>query len=217
MIYFLAYPALIVAMRLLLRVLGRICSAGQQNVPRQGGMIYCSNHLSDCDPVAIVVTAPRRCWIIGKSELFQIPILGWWFARLHAFPIQRDSADRAALRRAEALLKSGEALLLFPEGRLSENGLLQQLQPGAALLSLRTGAPIVPIGLRNTDKIIPYGSLYPRYSHTPVHVIYGKPIAPESFASLPRRQAIEAMTDQLAAELLQLAGQETSTLPGTFA
>ena len=205
MIYFLAYPAIFAVMRLLMRVLGRIRASGEANVPRRGGVLYCPNHLSDCDPVAIFVTAPRRCWMVGKSEIFEIPVLGRFFSHFQAFPIKRDSPDRAALRKAENLLKSGEALLLFPEGRLSEDGVLQRLQPGAALLSVRTGAPIIPIGLRHTDQIVPYGSLTPRYSPASVTVTYGPPISPQAFAALPRGEAIAAITQKLGAELARLS------------
>ena len=207
MIYFLAYPAVFAILRLLMRALGRIRSSGEANVPHRGGILYCPSHLSDCDPAAVFVTAPRRCWMVGKSELFEIPVLGWFFAHFHAFPIKRDSPDRGALRKCEALLKAGEALLLFPEGRLSENGLLQRLQPGAALLSLRTGAPIVPIGLRHTNQIIPYGSLTPRPSRDAVTVAYGAPINPHEFADLPRSVAIAAISRKLGEELARLTGQ----------
>jgi len=210
-IYFLAYPTLFAIMRLLMRVLGRIRSSGEANVPRRGGVLYCPNHLSDCDPGAIFVTAPRRCWMAGKSELFEIPLLGWFFSQFHAFPIKRDSPDRGALRKAETLLKSGEALLLFPEGRLSENGLLQQLQPGAALLSVRTGVPIIPIGLQQTDQIVPYGSLTPRFSHAPVTVTYGPPIDPHAFAGLARGEAISAITQRLGDALVRLTDQPSSS------
>ena len=80
------------------------------------------------------------------------PVVGWMFSHFQGFPIKRDSADRAALRRIEALLKAGEPVVLFPEGRLSESGRLQRVQPGAALLSLRTGVPIIPVGLQKHQR-----------------------------------------------------------------
>ena len=76
MIYFLSYPFLFASLRLILRVLGRLRSGGEGNVPRRGGVLYCPNHISDADPTAVFVTAPRRCWMVGKKELFQIPVLG---------------------------------------------------------------------------------------------------------------------------------------------
>ena len=82
MIYFLSYPFLFASLRLILRVLGRLRSSGEGNVPRRGGVLYCPNHISDADPAAIFVTAPRRCWMVGKKELFQIPVLGPYFAQL---------------------------------------------------------------------------------------------------------------------------------------
>lgn len=197
MTYFLLYPLVFTLLRLLMRVLGRIRASGESNVPASGGVLFCPNHLSDSDPPAIFVTTPRRAWFVGKSELFEIPILGWFFAHFQGFPIKRDSADRAALRRIEALLKSGQPVVLFPEGRLSEDGTLQRVQPGAALLALRTGVPIVPVGIRNTNKVVPYGDLWPRFSPQAVQVTYGSPIYPQTYAALPRPKAIAAMTEAL--------------------
>ena len=207
MTYFLLYPLVFTLLRLLMRVLGRIHSSGEANVPVSGGVLFCPNHTSDCDPPAVFVTTPRRAWFVGKSELFEIPVLGWLFAHFQGFPIKRDSADRAALRRIEALLKSGQPVVLFPEGRLSENGLLQRVQPGAALLALRTGVPIVPVGIRNTSGVVPYGDLWPRYSPRPVQVTYGPPIHPQDYALLPRPKAIAALTEKLTAALTELTGQ----------
>ncbi len=205
MFYFLLYPPVFVVARLLMRVLGRLRSSGEGHVPRRGGVLYCPNHASDADPAAIFVSAPRRCWMVAKSELFDIPIAGWFFRRFHGLSITRDSADRAALRRIEARLKAGDPVLLFPEGRVSESGRFGPMQPGAALLALRAGVPIIPIGLQNTPGLLPYGKLLLRPSPRPVVVTYGPPIRPQDFAHLPRAQAIEAITARLGAELARLS------------
>ncbi len=207
MIYFLSYPFLFASLRLILRVLGRLRSSGEGNVPRRGGVLYCPNHISDADPAAIFVTAPRRCWMVGKKELFQIPVLGPYFAQLQGIQIHRDTPDRAALRRIEEVLKGGEAVLLFPEGRASEDGRLQPLQSGVALVALRTGTPIVPIGLENVNGVLPYGKIAPRWSPKPVVVTYGPPIRPQDFAGMPRSRAIEAITHKLGSEIARLTRQ----------
>lgn len=207
MIYFLSYPFLFAFVRLLLRVLGRLRSSGEYHVPRRGGVLYCPNHISDADPTVIFVTAPRRCWMVGKQEIFMIPVLGTYLARLRAIQIQRDSPDRTALRRIEEVLRGGEPVLLFPEGRLSENGLLQRIQPGVALVALRTGTPIIPIGLQHTNGLLPYGKLVPRWSPVPINITYGPPIDPRQFSELPRREAIEAITQRLGQELAQMTHQ----------
>jgi len=208
MIYFLLYPLIFVWLRLMMRVLGRLQSTGEANVPASGGVLYCPNHISDCDPPAVFVSCPRRAWFVGKSELFALPVLGWLFAHFQGFPIKRDSADREALRRIEALLRVGEPVTLFPEGRLSESGALQKIQPGAALLALRAGVPIVPVGITNTNGVVPYGKLWPRFSPRAVRVAYGPPIYPSEYAALPRREAIAAMTLALGAALARLTKQE---------
>lgn len=207
MFYFLSYPFLFAATRLMLRVLGRLRSSGERNVPRSGGVIYCPNHISDIDPATIFVTIPRRAWFIGKEELFKIPVLGWFFHHFHAFPIKRDSADRAALRRAEACLRRGEPILIFPEGRCALDGKLQRIQPGAALLAVRAGVPIIPIGLEHTNEVLPYGKLVPRFSQHPVMVTFGPPIHPQAFADLKHGQAIEAITRKVGEELACITHQ----------
>ncbi|BDI32897.1 1-acyl-sn-glycerol-3-phosphate acyltransferase [Capsulimonas corticalis] len=207
MIYFLFYPIFFVVLRTLIRVLGRLRSSGEHHVPRTGGLIYCPNHTSDADPPTMFVTLPRRAWFIGKSELFEAPVFGWFFHHFHAFPIKRDSADRAALRRAEACLKRGEPIIIFPEGRCAQQGKLLRLQPGAAMLAVRAGAPIVPIGIRHTNEMLPYGSQRPRFSKHPVTVTFGAPIDPAKFADLPRGKAIEAITYELGLALAALTDQ----------
>lgn len=208
MFYFLTYPFFFTVLRFVVRVFGRVQSSGEGNVPLAGGFIYCPNHISDSDPPTVFVTIPRRAWFIGKEELFRLPVLGWIFTHFHAFPIKRDSADRAALRCAEACLKRGEPILIFPEGRCAQDGKLQRIQPGAAMLAVRAGVPIVPVGLQHTNELLPYGLLVPRFSKHPVTVKFGQPIYPEQFAHLKHGAAIQAMTEALGEELARLTDQE---------
>lgn len=207
MLYYVLYPIFFTLFRIAIRVLARLKSSGEQNVPATGGVIYCPNHLSDSDPVAMLVTAPRRAWYIGKEELFHQGLASWLFRELHGFPIKRDSADRASLRRAENLLKRGEPLVLFPEGRCAQDGVLQRIQPGAALLALRARAPIIPVGIRFTNQLLPYGTLVPRFTRNAVTVEYAPPIRPEDFDHLPKSARIDAMTRRLAEELARLVDQ----------
>ena len=207
MLYFLTYPFFFSAIRLGLKLLGRLRSSGEENVPLRGGLIFSPNHISDADPPTVFVSFPRRAWFIGKEELFQIPVVGWFFHHFHAFPIKRDSADRAALKRAEACLRRGEPILVFPEGRCARDGKLQRIQPGAAMLSVRTGCPIIPVGLEHTNEVLPYGSLRPRFSKHPVTVTFGPAIRPQEFSDLRHSKAVEAVTKRLGEELARLTNQ----------
>ena len=84
---------------------------------------------------------------------------------------------------------------------------MQRLQPGVALVALRTGAPIIPVGLENVNGVLPYGELVPRWSPRPIVVTYGPPIRPQDFAGMPRGRAIEAITQKLGDELARLTHQ----------
>lgn len=149
---------------------------GLGNVPRTGALIVAPNHLSDCDPFAVGVALPRPTYFMAKSELFDIPVIGRFISLLHGFPVRRGKPDRHALHKAEDILKSGEALVIFPEGKLSETGLLDELNPGVIMIAMRTGAPILPVGLVGTNRLVPYGELRPRRIEQPVEVRFGCPI-----------------------------------------
>ena len=208
MIYFLMYPIALVFFRVLLLACGRLRSEGEHNVPRTGPVLYCPNHLSDMDPPTLFVTVPRRAWYVAKDDLETMPVLGQILKHCRVIFIKRDSADRRALRLCENVLRRGEPLVIFPEGRCAQAGRLLPIQPGAVMLSIRTGAPIVPIGLRNTNKVLPYGEVRPRFSPSPVRVIFGKPIDPKDYAHLKKSAAMTAMQSALTNALVSLSGLE---------
>ncbi|HEY3282948.1 MAG TPA: lysophospholipid acyltransferase family protein, partial [Armatimonadota bacterium] len=149
--YRVTFPFLKAAIQVVMHLLAPLRIEGCGNVPRSGGVLITPNHLSDCDPFAVTVGLRRRAWHMGKAELFEMPVVGAFCRFCQTFAVKRGQPDREALRMAEALLRAGEAVLVFPEGRLSETGLLQPMYSGVALLALRTGVPVVPVGLTGTD------------------------------------------------------------------
>jgi 1-acyl-sn-glycerol-3-phosphate acyltransferase len=194
---------------LLYRLLGRLRVEGVEHVPRKGAVILAPNHVSAADWPAVGVAAPRRLSFMAKEELFGIPVLGWLIRIGRAFPVRRDSADRAAIRLTEALLARGEAVVLFPEGRVSEDARLQPLKLGLALIALRTGAPVVPVALLGTERLLPYGHQLPKPVREPVVVRFGAPIHLDDLSSVdrraaPTRAALEAATERLDAALRAL-------------
>jgi 1-acyl-sn-glycerol-3-phosphate acyltransferase len=112
-------------------------------------------------------------------------------------PVDRSGADIEAFRTAQGILEAGQALLIFPEGTRSRDGSLQKARDGLAMLALRTGAPIVPIGVADTDKVWPKDRKPRPWPGGHVTVRIGTPfrVADEIPADLDRKTAKSLATD----------------------
>ncbi len=123
-------------------------------IPREGPLILASNHASNLDVVILgswlIPAMGRRIHWMGKKELFAVPILGPWAAAGGVHPVDRSRADIDAFRLATRILAEGGALFVFPEGTRSLTGALQEARDGVSVLALKSGAPVVPIGIAGT-------------------------------------------------------------------
>jgi 1-acyl-sn-glycerol-3-phosphate acyltransferase len=164
------------AIRFVLWMFGGYRWEGVENVPLEGGVLITPNHISDTDPPTVAAALPRACYFMAKEELFAMPVLGPFIRLARGFPVKRYSADRAALRHTENLLKQGEAVVIFPEGKLSEDGSLQDFLPGALMVAQRANVPIVPTIIEGTNALMPYGELVPRPAGRKMIVRFGPPI-----------------------------------------
>lgn len=141
-----------------IRLFANVRVEGLERIPRTGPVIVAANHLSNVDGVVtggFITEALRRRRIhwLGKREMFEWPVLGRLAAEGGVHPVDRGTADVEAFRLATRILEAGHLLLVFPEGTRSPDGALQEAKDGVALLALRTGAQIVPVGLNNTDAV----------------------------------------------------------------
>lgn len=185
-----AYAPMWLAVGLALKVLApRFKVAGRGNLPRRGAMILAPNHLSDVDPVLIAYAALRPLAFMAKKPLFDIPVLGTMMRFANAFSVEQNSPDRAALRQAEARLKSGHSLVIFPEGQCSQDGKLQPLLPGVALLALKCSVPVIPVGIINSNRLMPYAKVLPRVTLSQVGVNFAPPLMTDDLKELPSREA----------------------------
>lgn len=152
--------------RAILQPIYRFEVIGHENIPKEGGVLICSNHISNLDPPVVGVTAaPRQVHFMAKAELFNVPILGPLVRSFGTFPVKRGLSDREALRVSLKILKDGKILGLFPEGTRSVNGELGKGMSGAGFFALRSDAAVVPCAI-----IGPYKSF------RRLKVVYGKPI-----------------------------------------
>jgi len=148
--------------RAIANMLAFICARfkvrGRENMPVKGPLLVISNHINLADPPLIAISLKRKTIIMAKEELFHSRFSGYFVSRFGAFPVHRGQLDREALRQADQVLARGWALVMFPEGTRSPVAKLQPAFPGAALLAIRSGAPILPVGINGSENI--KGSLW---------------------------------------------------------
>src|SRR5262245_9016488 len=118
---------------------------GPQHVPATGPVLLVSNHVSVLDPPIVGGASPRELFFLAKEELFQVPLLGRFIHALNARPVKRDGSDSRALKATLRLLGENRAILLFPEGTRGVEGRLGEGKPGAGMLAVMSGAPVVPV------------------------------------------------------------------------
>lgn len=163
------------------RLVARVRVEGLERVPRTGAVILAVNHISNADPIIVgawlnETIGRRRIHWLGKRELFDWPVFGWIAAHGGVHPVDRASADVEAFRLATRILEAGYVLLAFPEGTRSPTGELQEAKDGLAMLALRTGAQVVPIGVNNTDAVWRKGQKLPSpFPRRTVTVRVGEP------------------------------------------
>ncbi len=133
------------------------------NVPSDGPVILAANHLSFIDSPLLMFGLDRRVTMLGKAEYLDGRISSWIFPAAGMIPVDRSGRGLVeSLRFAEQRLDDGEIIGLFPEGTRSRGGELRRGRPGAAHLALRTGAPIVPVGIMGTDVVQAPGARAPK-------------------------------------------------------
>jgi len=148
---------------ILIRILYRFEVTGMENIPKEGAFLLCANHISALDPISLAVFMKRQPRFMGKKELFKFPPLGAFLRALGAFPVDRGAADMQAFRTTMNTLKNGDGLIIFSQGtRMKE---FENAKGGVALFALKSGAPIIPAGIRGS---------YSFFSKMQIHV--GKPI-----------------------------------------
>ncbi|HEX9269832.1 MAG TPA: lysophospholipid acyltransferase family protein [Candidatus Limnocylindria bacterium] len=123
---------------------------GAEHVPEAGPYILVANHINWKDPPAIELLLRVAIRFMAKSESFETPFIGGLLRGIGCFPVRRGQADRRALELCLSVLRAGRPLGYFPEGTRSRDGRLRRAHPGIAFLALRSGAPIVPVGVTGT-------------------------------------------------------------------
>lgn len=180
------------------KVVFRLEKVNEENVPMDGPVIICANHINMWDAIGLVTATKRRINFIAKEELFHNKFLNWLGHVFDVIPIKRGMRDMEAMKRCIKSLKEGIAIGIFPEGtrRGLEKG--AKVQNGAAYMALKTKAIVVPVGIQGTFK--PF---------TKVILNYGKPIYFSKYDSKnPEKDNLEQATKEIMDNIIMLTKKE---------
>jgi 1-acyl-sn-glycerol-3-phosphate acyltransferase len=149
---------------------------GSERVPREGGVVLALNHFHWLDPPAFGAACPRTIYYMAKIEAHRVRGLGEAIRLFGTFAVRRGESDREAVRMMRQLVRDGHALGLFAEGTRQRSGEPGEVKPGAAMVAVQEGVPVVPAAI--------HGSQHWRFGNWhPVSVAWGEPM---SFDGLPR-------------------------------
>jgi 1-acyl-sn-glycerol-3-phosphate acyltransferase len=204
------YPAAKAVLTPVFRFCWDLRVEGLEHIPPTGGAIIAPNHISVLDSFFVPCALPRRITYVGKAEYLDSFKTRHLFPALGMVPIDRRGGRQAlaALDTASELLEAGELFGIYPEGTRSRDGLLHKGHTGVARLALRTGAPIIPVGLQGTDEVMPAGARRPNLFRS-VRVRFGPPIEMSRYrGQRENRLLYRQIADELMYEIGQLSGQQ---------
>jgi len=204
------YWAIKVVLTPILRVCYRVRVEGRRHVPKDGPVILAANHRSFMDSIFLPLVIRRRVTFVAKAEYFDSKKTAWFFRGVGQIPIRREggSASERALASATEVLETGGVFGIYPEGTRTRDGYLHRGHTGVARLALRTGAPIVPVGMIGTDEIQATDAKLPRFFRQ-VTIRFGDPIPLAHYVGRQDdRIVLRQITDEVMFEVGQLSGYE---------
>ncbi|QTX06087.1 lysophospholipid acyltransferase family protein [Agromyces archimandritae] len=187
---------------------------GLENIPKSGGAILASNHLSFIDSIFLPLVVDRPVAFLAKSEYFTGKGLKGWATRLFFQASGQLPIDRSGGKASEASLNTGLRVLgeqrllgIYPEGTRSPDGKLYRGRTGVARMVLESGVPVVPVAMIGTEKVMPIGKRMPRIRR--IGVVVGEPVDFSRFDGFEQdRFVLRSVTDELVYRLRALSGQE---------
>ena len=188
---------------------------GCHHLPKSGGLILASNHISFWDPLLIGAAAPRELHYLAREELFGVPVVGWLIRSVNAIAIRRGVADLTGMSRAMDRLKDGAALLMFPEGGRMQGGGSHPARPGVGMMAVHADVPIVPCGVTGSDRQRQWW-----YRGTRVRLWFGPPRRWQDLAGpdsdlTPGRTLYQRVSEAAMREIMILrTGQQTEASRG---
>jgi 1-acyl-sn-glycerol-3-phosphate acyltransferase len=180
------------------RAYWRVTVDGRENIPA-GPFILAPSHRSNIDgPLMCNVTKRPMLYLI-KKEAWKYGVSRAFFDYFGGIPVDRGEPDRAAMRRCQEVLETGDPLVLFPEGTRQSGPLIASVFDGVAFLALRAGVPIVPVGIGGSSRVQPKGAKFLKPAK--VHLVVGEAIPVVKPEGRVPRRAVSELTAELVAQL----------------
>lgn len=163
-------------------ILSPVEVTGLENIDRTQPVVFAANHISALDIPLIYTSLPVPFRILAKKELFRYPFMGWHLSRSGQIPVDDKDArsNLRSLARAVDTVKSGMALMVFPEGGRSKTGQIQSFLSGAFYVAIKAGAPVIPMAIVGTYQVLPMNTFHIRPGI--LHLVIGKPIATADYS-----------------------------------
>ncbi len=179
---------------------------GRTHVPRKGPAILFANHQSYLDPLLVGLSSRRHLCFLARKTLFRNPFFASLIRNLNAVPIDQEGVGREGIQTILDQLRLGQAVVVFPEGERTADGITHALKPGLHLLIKKSAAPLVPVGIAGAFAAWPRWQRFP--TPAPLFLPPGKGtvavcVGNRRFADLPRQQAM----DELFADLQKVQQQ----------
>lgn len=198
----------------ILKTVFRPWVTGVENIPRTGGVILASNHLSFIDSVFLPLVMDRRIYFLAKSDYFTGRglkgfITKAFFNGTGMLPIDRSGgkASEASLNTGLRVLAQGEVLGIYPEGTRSPDGKLYRGRTGVARMILEGHVPVIPVAMIDTEKVMPIGTKMPKVRR--IGIVFGEPLDFSRFEGMESdRFILRSVTDEIMYELSRISGQE---------
>lgn len=171
---------------------------GAERVPKNEPVLYCSNHISNLDPITVGAASERKVHYMAKQELFKNPILAYIITLYGAFPVKRGAASKEPLMKAVELLRDNKTVLIFPEGTRSKTGKLGKPYPGAVLVAKQSAAKVVPVAIIGQYRL--FGK---------IKVIFGEPMEIAGWDGEQRREAMQKAAENVMDAIRRLIENST--------
>lgn len=177
---------------------------GKENFPKRRPFIVVFNHNSYLDLLCISLVVDFRPHGMGKHELFNVPLLGWWLKKINVHPIIRNASDKEGFERFVRLLRDRQVVFISPEGtRKWQNGRPPRPRTGFVRLAQMVRCPVVPLAIYGTREILPPGEKLPRWHKIIVRV--GKPLCLDPVELKPENHdLLQRQANQVMAEVYKL-------------